>query len=523
MPLSSPRIIRYEVLAAPPEHLGVLIEPPAATLRSLLASAADPSYERTAVLDTTLAALRTQLRQRLELTGPVILTGHQAEFIHAGVFAKTIAAHALARQCGGQAVFLTVDCDVPKTAQLAVPQLTAAGVRRIDVDIPGCDPRRPFESQAAAPRGHWREFFARVGSLHPFQDRALLRTFAEAWLATDEATPQYCAALARTGAASERELGLDGVRELRMSALCATPEFRAFAAHLLLDARRGAECYNAAQLGYRRRHRVRSAARPAPPLVCSADVVEAPLWIYRQDEPRRRLATAVRGETLELVADGAAIGQMPRSLLEHAAAHGAPSPLERDGWCLRPRALALSAFARLFLADLFIHGIGGAKYDEMMEDFVRGLFGVQPRPACCVTATLHLPLPHSDVRDADLVAARRQSRDLRFNPQRHLRRLPEELVGQRAGLVRRSVELRERQPREHGPRRLVFGEIRRVSEEMLRTDPWRPAEYDQRIETLLTRQRQDRVALDREYFYALHPRETLNELVQAVRRGLAAE
>jgi hypothetical protein len=159
----------------------------------------------------------------------------------------------------------------------------------------------------------------------------------------------------------------------------------------------------------------------------------------------------------------------------------------------------------------------------VVDTTARGLFGVQPRPACCVTATLHLPLPHSDVRDADLVAARRQSRDLRFNPQRHLRALPEELVCRRAELVQRSAELCERQPREHGPRRLVFGEIRRVSEEMLRTDPWRPAEYDQRIETLLTKQRQDRVALDREYFYALHPRETLDELVRAVRRGLAGE
>ncbi len=65
-------------------------------------------------------------------------------------------------------------------------------------------------------------------------------------------------------------------------------------------------------------------------------------------------------------------------------------------------------------------------------------------------------------------------------------------------------------------------EIRRASEQMLQTDSWRPAEYDQRVETLLAGLRLDRVALDREYFYALHARQTLDELVQVVRRELAA-
>ncbi|MCK4341142.1 MAG: hypothetical protein KAY37_05390 [Phycisphaerae bacterium] len=66
-------------------------------------------------------------------------------------------------------------------------------------------------------------------------------------------------------------------------------------------------------------------------------------------------------------------------------------------------------------------------------------------------------------------------------------------------------------------RRLVFREIRRINEQMLETDPWRVAKYDQRIQTLEQQWRHDRIALDREYFYALHMRETLEELVQRVR------
>ena len=188
---------------------------------------------------------------------------------------------------------------------------------------------------------------------------------------------------------------------------------------------------------------------------------------------------------------------------------------------MRPRALALSAFARLFLADLFIHGIGGAKYDEMMEDFVHDFFGIEPAPACCISATLRLPLPHHAVRAADIAAARHRSRDLRYNPQRHVSHVPPDLLRQRAELLRRDAELRARQPRDHADRRLVYLGLRRVNEQILATDPWRAAEYDQRIQTLEEQGRLDRIALDREYFYALHSEHTLRQLVEAIRRTLA--
>ncbi|HQL54474.1 MAG TPA: hypothetical protein PLQ87_07185, partial [Phycisphaerae bacterium] len=147
MSFAAIRLIRYDRLQTPPEHLAVLVEPPAAQLHALLAEPPAARLAAVPLLDTTLGAGRAALRAELGLSGPLILTGHQAEFFHAGVLAKTIAAHALAARLGAQAAFLTVDSDVPKTAQLALPQTTSRGLRRVDVSIPGCDPQRDFESQ----------------------------------------------------------------------------------------------------------------------------------------------------------------------------------------------------------------------------------------------------------------------------------------------------------------------------------------------------------------------------------------
>ena len=78
MSLPSDRMICYSRLCTPPEHLDILIEPSAARVYAALQSQSDAAFANVPILDTTLAALRTQLRRRLELGGPVILCGHQA-------------------------------------------------------------------------------------------------------------------------------------------------------------------------------------------------------------------------------------------------------------------------------------------------------------------------------------------------------------------------------------------------------------------------------------------------------------
>lgn len=525
MPLPAERLIRYDQLVTPAAHRAVLVEPSASVLLDAASRPVGGSW-----LGCPLTAWRAELRQELNLDGPVIATGHQVEFFHAGVLAKVIAAHSLAARLGGRCVFFWVDCDEPRRGDLAVPQVTSRGVRRVTVPLPGFDARRPVEDQPAATRAEWLQCFASVTSLHEYGDRSALPAFARAWLTAPGTSAEPAGAsergldlveaMVRAHGATETSLGLDRVQPVRVSRLCATAAFRAFAAGLLLDARRGAECYNAAVLAYRRRHRVRARGRPVPLLAIDGSRVEVPLWVVRRGTPRRRLYAEIDGERVRLLADDQPIGEAARRELADATTHGAPWPVERDGWGLRPRALTLSAFLRLFAADLFIHGIGGAKYDEVTEEFVAAHAGLTPAPIGCVSATLRLPLPHSALGPADIAHARHASRDLRYNPQRHLARVPDELRREREELVRRSDELRAQRPADHLTRALVFRELRRVNERMLATDPWRAAQYDQRVAALESQWALDRIALDREYFYALHPLDSLRTLVSDVQQTL---
>ena len=87
---------------------------------------------------------------------------------------------------------------------------------------------------------------------------------------------------------------------------------------------------------------------------------------------------------------------------------------------LRTCALTTTLFSRFLLGDLFIHGIGGAKYDELGDEIARRFFGIEPPGFLTVSMTLWLGLPSEPATRQDLSGIERALRDLQFNPDRHL-------------------------------------------------------------------------------------------------------
>jgi hypothetical protein len=517
--VSVERPIASDRLGVPREHLGVLVEPEASALHAAAGKDQTAALSSTKLLDTSVSELRAQLRGRLELSGPVILTGHQAGFDHAGVFAKTIAVEALAAHLGGTGVFLTVDSDLPKTTQMRVPFARRGQVRRGIVQIPGCDPELPVEWQPPVARSRWREFFDRIAELVAADD-TLLPTYTEGFFDDPAKSLDLLAAIGRGQVRVGGLLGLKAARDISTSQLSRTPEFRAFVAHLMLRAEQFAHQYNQAQQAYRARHRVRSRRQPVPRLVIDGERVELPFWISQEGRARQRLLVADRGDHVVLFADYTSIGRESTARLSNAANLAEGFRFESKGWHLRPRALSLSAFTRLFVSDLFVHGIGGAKYDEMTQDFIRRFFGVDLPPACCVTATAYLPLPQFDVTPADLAAIRHARRDMHFNPQRHVPDLPRDLLQCRAGLIEQSKKLRNENRFDRAARRRTFQEIRSINHELLRCDMQRVMEFEKQWRRMEQHERSDRVARDRECFFALHPRRTMEELVERIRAAV---
>ena len=77
-------------------------------------------------------------------------------------------------------------------------------------------------------------------------------------------------------------------------------------------------------------------------------------------------------------------------------------------------------WARLALGDLFIHGIGGAKYDRVTDLLIERFFGLAAPGFMVVSATLHLPIerPHATAADARAIA--HELREMAYHPERYL-------------------------------------------------------------------------------------------------------
>lgn len=464
-------------------------------------------------MDLDAQAVRRRLRRRITPNpdSPIIATGHQPDFIHAGVWAKHVVAQRLAQATGGVAVNLVVDHDAPVRLAFDCPRfeqgslavhtigyaqwpLGAAIEAMPPASADDCD---RLESQL---RHNLGDYFSRS------QMPAFLAEYRQHVAACDWVDQ---AVAARRGV--ESRLGVE-VADHRVSALWVGP----LLGQMLIDARAFAKCHNEALTAYRRANRVRGAQRPVADLAMEPDRCEVAAWAYRPGEKRRRLFVSAGADRLELFAGEERIAALDSDTMRHWDAM--ETALSRMlPWRIRPRALTLTLWARLLLCDLFIHGIGGARYDQVTDDIIRRYFRIDPPAMACVSATLHLPLSHDPVSMADVRKTRHRLRDIAFNPQRHVDRdLVRELADARESAVQLSGRLRREDPGNGIARRHAFNEIRAWNERILAAFPEPRLELIRELAALQSRQRRSDIAHRRDYFFGLHTRETLQELLDGL-------
>jgi hypothetical protein len=175
---------------------------------------------------------------------------------------------------------------------------------------------------------------------------------------------------------------------------------------------------------------------------------------------------------------------------------------------LRTRALTTTMFARLLVGDLFLHGIGGAKYDELGDEIAREFFGITPPAYLTFSMTLWLNQESDPARPEQLADLERALRDLRFNPDRHL-------ADFRVAEARSWLEAKRQaiaSPVETRHQRLDrFHAIRRANEALQPLVAEERARLEAERERLLAGLRRNAVAQHREYAFVLHSRRRLLE------------
>lgn len=350
---------------------------------------------------------------------PLLLAGHQPELFHPGVWIKNFALNHLAQKHQMLPLNLVVDNDVPKSAALKVPMVGGEALPSITrIPFAQAASESPYEDWALADQSLFHELPQQALKLcDSWKEHPILEEFwAEAgkYLKDD---PHPGVAFARARRFQERKWGVNNW-ELPISLLSGAESFHLFVFHLLENAETFLHQHNQAVVEYRHRHSLRSRNHPFVELAYGQGWVETPFWILHSKSPRReRLGVKVDADgEMRLGTPGPAGIRIP---LGKADPFAALRSLPAQGFRIRPRAITTTLFARLFLAESFLHGIGGGKYDEVTDQLCESFFGCPPPDYLVVSATLRLNLLDRLLSAKDVEGAHLLWRDSLWNPQRH--------------------------------------------------------------------------------------------------------
>ena len=329
---------------------------------------------------------------------------------------------------------LVVDTDTFSGTSIRIPTgpVDRPHVAAVEFDEPR--PRQPWEEARVVSRELFSTFAERVqAALGNPGFTPLLPEFWDAAVAQSRVSESLAECLTAARSHWERSHG-EGNLELPISRLCTLEPFLWFASHILAHLPRFQAVYNEVLREYRITNRVRSRTHPVPDLRETDGWLEAPFRVWRAgDEVRKRVFAKQVGGELHLSDGEQVFATLPLAPDKDACcAVRELQKLEAQGIRFRTRALTTTLFTRLCFADLFVHGIGGAKYDQMTDRIVARFFGLAAPEFLTMSATLLLPVPGLDVHPADECRLRRQLRDLDYNSDRHL---PNELSAAQAALV----------------------------------------------------------------------------------------
>ncbi len=453
------------------------------------------------VQNVPLSEVRGQMRSFLGQPSDDVLlfaTGHQTELYHPGVWAKDVLINAVAARANasdkGDAIHFAVDTDQPKHLSLRWPGESI-----------------PLTDDAAFSSAAWSGLLAppTPGHLEKLERAAAMRWPTNIGkpllfdllrsLRRQSLEPTTLSAML-TSAQHE----IDWSFGLRHHAMLISPmlqarAYLAFVCHLMSRPDKFAASYNAALAEYRSRTGTTNPMRPMPDLFTSDESIESPFWLddlSAGTRTRPSLFRSADGWLLSLL-DGETF-TFDRKMNAFRAADELSKFLTASNHRLSPRALTLTTFLRLFVADQFVHGIGGGRYDQVTDRLIASFFDVSPPRFAVTTATMFLP--ESLDRDRVCLSCMRQ--------QGH--RLKHRVLGSRKQSL---VAMIDAAPRRSPHRETLFAQMQRELRLELARSP-RVAAWEAAYREAQVREKEEAVLFNRELPYVVQPRERLIGMIE---------
>lgn len=363
--------------------------------------------------------LRTQLRKSVfNESKPIVATGHQPVIYHPGIIFKDMVVNALIERYGFCGLNLVVDSDTlhNNNQYVSIPAFKDEVITCEKIRLFYAEKNLAMEEIPPPDQKEFNQILAHIKER--IKDSLLaenLESLSNYIITINEVLPSSNN-LAQFNAFSKRlyeeKLGFKHT-EIFLSSICQSKAFIYFISLILSSGKQFVKCYNRILDEYRKYRKGRCPLN----LRLSSDTIELPFWIWKDGEIRATLYIKFNRGKLWICAGDRKISDIDISKIDQTI-----KIIEElnSFYKIRPKALMLTLFARLFLCDLWIHGVGGAEYEKLNDRLAREFFSIPLPEYAIASATLFLNQNIPNITNEEIKNVKETLRRMIFNPEKLL-------------------------------------------------------------------------------------------------------
>ncbi len=443
----------------------------------------------------------------------IIETGHSPILIHPGVLIKHGLVNGIAKKVNGIGINMVVDNDACHDNCLNIPDINGldSSVERIEFlsglyNLAFEEIRYTDSTQLTAFKESVLKVLHNPDMKKTFEDfiNLVINLSGETLQFTDLFTCARHAYLLRFGI---------GNLEIPVSLISETEPFLNFFLHITANARSFVDIYNAKLREYRRLKKISSRANPLPDLMEEGYVVELPFWIWGEGESRKSLyASVADNRHITIICEKKIVAHFDFGEDDNLSENlNSLRDLISKGIKIRPKAIVNTMYSRMFFSDLFVHGIGGAKYDLVTDEIIREFFGVEPPAYATVSATLHLPYKPFNVSNDDVITLKHVIKDMGYNPDKYASVEIMEDAGMKS-MVSEKKDLIAKEAHNSEEKHRAFERLKELNVLMKEKISPLIREKEKELDDLEKRLRYNSIVTNREYPFCIYPETMLGEL-----------
>lgn len=435
------------------------------------------------------------IQANVSYNSPVIGTGHQATWHHCGILAKDIVSEAFSRSLKSTNVHIVLDHDIQDS------------LINLPISDKTNDSPNSFTPEAKIPL-EFRDFNTGLVDISKYPQNAFCRRWKkDNILAKASEKASFPDATTYLQGILKSRLGIKPLY-LPVSKICQTRAFEIFLANILRNSDNFIQIYNNAILNLSRHNS--NVARSIKTLQTrDGNRINLPFWISTSTGKRHNCWITSNKHMQNIYADNEYVCKFisDKNILKE---------ISSQGYYIRPKAITLMLFLRLYLFDWFIHGIGGGKYETITDYILKHFYNEKNTYYGVVSLTSTLLedknlLCQSNKKVEKLISL---SRKMRSNPERfHTPKAPSDHFKQLKLNKQMAINALNDSDATKAHKGLLFKEINSINSKLLSYISDKYADVLSELNEERSVKSQLEISDRRDYFFGLFPEERLANIV----------